>query len=230
MYFERRHKVKTVCSKCSKEFRNCGFVLHFPTCKGPKAPKKIRGVDYDPNGGYKTGRVAWNRGLTKVDPRIQEAANKAVMTRSSRTYAKPVISEEGKKILSKLQSERLKKGYADGTRKQVGGYVRWFEVDGVKVQGTWEVRAAKIFAAWKDQGSIQDWKHGSSRVMYLDEQQVMRTYTIDFTITRNDGTIYVVEVKGRKQPVDDLKWSEARKLYEFQVWDLAVIKCHEARL
>lgn len=223
-------QVKTVCSKCSKEFRNCGFALHFPACKGPKPPKKIRGVDYDPNGGYKTGRIAWNKGLTKEDPRILAMAQKLSKSLKGRKGVKINWSKEGLLKLSKLQSERLTVGYATGKRKQVGGYVKWYEVDGVKVQGTWEVRAAKIFAALKSKGLIQKWEHGKSRVQYIDETGSTRTYTIDFTITRNDGTIYVVEVKGRKTPKDDLKWEAARKQFEFQVWDLSIIKNFESQL
>jgi hypothetical protein len=60
------HNYTKHCEKCTLDFRVNVFVRHFTSCKGPKLPPKIRGVDFDPNAGYKNGtRLAWNKGLSK---------------------------------------------------------------------------------------------------------------------------------------------------------------------
>jgi very-short-patch-repair endonuclease len=56
---------KTCCEKCKRYISLSNFKKHFNACLGPKR-KKLRGVDFDPNRGYKDGtRKAWNKGRTK---------------------------------------------------------------------------------------------------------------------------------------------------------------------
>lgn len=56
------HTVTKHCDKCNLEFRANVYDRHFKSCSPPKK-KKIRGVDFDPNAGFKDGtRVAWNKG------------------------------------------------------------------------------------------------------------------------------------------------------------------------
>jgi very-short-patch-repair endonuclease len=55
---------KIYCEKCSKDICANAYTRHARSCAGPKV-KKVRGVDFDPNIGYKNGtREAWNKGLT----------------------------------------------------------------------------------------------------------------------------------------------------------------------
>jgi hypothetical protein len=218
---------KTTCEKCNKEFANNGFANHFPTCKGPKPPKKIRGIDFDPNAGYRTGeRQAWNKGLTSADPRLKDQGRKISLALTGKPQNQ-VWSVEQRLKNSALQTERLKVGYASGSRKQAGGFVNWFEIDGEKVQGTWELRVAKILSKWKQEGKIKSWGHGKTWLKYQDENDVTRTYTPDFTVTRTNGVEYLIEVKGRIIPRDEHKWEAAKKLYHFEVWGLEKIKQEE---
>ena len=61
------HNITKLCEKCNKQFRVNVYKRHSDVCKGPRV-KKIRGVDFDPNIGYKLGtRVAWNK--SKDPPR-----------------------------------------------------------------------------------------------------------------------------------------------------------------
>lgn len=57
------------CTSCGKNVSTSNIKRHTPKCirniLNPPPPKKIRGVDFDPNHGYKNGRSAWNKGLTK---------------------------------------------------------------------------------------------------------------------------------------------------------------------
>lgn len=62
------NKPKTLCTKCQRNISNNNYQRHVDACAGPIV-KKIRYVDYDPNGGYKDGsRVVWNKGI-KTGPR-----------------------------------------------------------------------------------------------------------------------------------------------------------------
>ena len=55
----------TSCIKCFRNIKNNNWARHDRSCDGPII-KKIRGIDFDPNFGYKNGsRTAWNKGLTK---------------------------------------------------------------------------------------------------------------------------------------------------------------------
>lgn len=61
---------KITCNKCDRDISVNNYNKHIITCSGIKK-KKIRGIDFDPNFGYKDGsRTAWNKGLkTKPDNR-----------------------------------------------------------------------------------------------------------------------------------------------------------------
>jgi hypothetical protein len=61
------------CEICCKQISKNNYNRHAKSCVGVK-PRKIRGVDFDPNVGYKNGtRTAWNKGLrSKPDTRNPE--------------------------------------------------------------------------------------------------------------------------------------------------------------
>lgn len=63
------------CKKCLKNITVNNYDKHVNSCNGIKI-KKIRGVDFDPNHGYKDGtRTVWNKGLTKLtDERIKKSS------------------------------------------------------------------------------------------------------------------------------------------------------------
>lgn len=217
---------KTLCKKCNLEVTNNNLVRHLASCKGPKAPPKVRGVDYDPNFGYKTGgRVAWNKGLAG-DPRVIAASEKIAAALRGKT-SKQNWTIESRRLQGIRQTRRLLDGYASGKRQQAGGFVKWIDVDGVKVQGTWEKRVAILLNTWKSLGKIRDWRHGVTRIPYSDENGKSRIYIVDFTVSRNDGTEYLIETKGRMGETDLHKWRAAEKLFYLEIWDLEKIKFHE---
>lgn len=200
------------CPTCAREVKSNAFNRHVRACPKPDVERKQR--------------VAWNKGLTKDDPRIAAMAEK--VSRSLQGVGHP-LSEKQKRYLSVLQSERLKKGYADGSRDQHGGYCKWFEVEGVKVQGTWEMRTAKVLSAWKHAGKIKGWSRCPHRIAYtVDGRQ--HTYTPDFLVERTDGTEYILEVKGRQSLVDDVKWKAASASFELVVWRLKDIEHNEREM
>lgn len=56
------------CPHCNRSIRPNNWLRHIEACSKPKPLKKVRGVDYDPNWGYKTGdRQAWNKGKPRPD-------------------------------------------------------------------------------------------------------------------------------------------------------------------
>jgi len=77
------------CEKCGKNISKSNYTRHVDACGKPKPLKKIRGVDFDPNHGYKSGeRVAWNKGLTKeTDSRV--AANSISVSNAMKGNAPP---------------------------------------------------------------------------------------------------------------------------------------------
>jgi hypothetical protein len=170
-------------------------------------------------------RVAWNKGLTNATDSRVAAISKAVSQTLTGRKGHP-RTEEQKRFLSALQSARLKDGYANGTRRQVGGYCKWFEIDGVWVQGTWEFRTAKILSAWKCAGRIKNWEKCPYRIPYSVDGKP-HTYVPDFLVTNLDGSEYILEVKGRKSLVDDIKWNAARASFDLVVWGLAEIQDNE---
>lgn len=198
--------------KCEKTFETRqSLIAHKRWCLIHREGKPIK---WEPN--------PWNKGLSKEsDERLAKLGQKLteVMT------GKPghSMSESQKLHLSVLQSERLRKGYANGTRSQAGGYCEWFEFEGVKVQGTWELRAAKVLSKWKQEGKILSWNRCPYRICYTVNEET-RTYSPDFLVRKLDGTEYILEVKGRKSLIDDLKWESTRKLFDLVVWSLKEIK------
>jgi very-short-patch-repair endonuclease len=103
----KRKTTKINCDNCGSEICSRNFSKHKKACLKPKAPKKIRGVDYDPARGYKDGtRQAWNIGLNKEnDPRIKSMGEKISESISGKKR-KP-LSTEHKTILSQKRIEYL---------------------------------------------------------------------------------------------------------------------------
>ena len=199
-----------LCQKCGREIKANVFNRHARVCG--------RTVEHRP-------RVAWNKGLTNATDSRVAAISKAVSKTLAGRKGQP-RTEEQKRFLSALQSARLKDGYANGTRRQVGGYCKWFEVDGVCVQGTWEYRTAKILSTWKRAGRIKNWEKCPHRIPYSVDGK-SHTYVPDFLVTNLDGSEYILEVKGRKSLVDDIKWNAARASFDFVVWGLTEIQNNE---
>lgn len=205
------------CPECQKDVPANVFNRHVKSACGTASKYVKKGT---------LGK--WSKGLTKsMDDRLRKMGEQV----SKSLTGKPghPLSDRHKRLLSVLQSERLLKGYADGSRDQFGGYCKWFEVDGVKVQGTWELRTAKILSEWKHSGRILDWSRCPYRIPYTIDGH-HHTYTPDFVVKRLDGTEYILEVKGRQSIVDDVKWKAAGASFDFIVWRLKDIQDNEREL
>jgi very-short-patch-repair endonuclease len=109
----------TQCTKCKRKISNSNFHRHSNSCNGPKS-KKIRGIDYDPNSGYKDGsRIIWNKGKTKEsDIRISETANTFKERYANGDFKlsnKPPSEDIKQKI-----SESMKKAHVEGRAWNIG--------------------------------------------------------------------------------------------------------------
>lgn len=81
---------------------------------------------------YSDGRQAWNKGLTKeTDERVRLLGISISETQQEQikngTYVPRLLGEKARRELSIRQS-----------LNNTGGKCKWYEVSGVKVQGTWE--------------------------------------------------------------------------------------------
>lgn len=139
-----------------------------------------------------------------------------------------VCSKECRKILTPIYySENRKQQYENG--KQVyGGKTKWFKYKDIKVQGTYELRACKIFDEMINRGDIKSWEKSPISIKYIGIDGKYHNYLIDFRINNVDGTYYFVETKGRVRENDELKWKTVRENgHELQVWFITDIKNKE---
>lgn len=152
------------CSICGKGYSKKGIATHIWRSHG-------EGKDHSPS---KLGRKAWNKGLTKEDPRVA----KSLVTKSKRSYPKkkkPNLTNEQRRNLSIRMSQN-----------NPGGKSKWYSVNGIKVQGTWErdvaIQLTKLNILWR-------------RCKYFEYclDSKIKRYTPDFYLP--DFNVYL-EIKG----------------------------------
>ena len=133
--------------------------------------------------------------------------------RSQTSYFNKISKEE----MSKLRV----KSYENG-RIHSGGVTKWYEYNGIKVQGTYELRACIIFDKWVETGKIKKWEYTNDRIKYTWKSDgSSHYYLLDFKLYNNDESIMYIEVKGYVREHDKEKWEEAKNLgLNFQVWFL----------
>lgn len=141
---------------------------------------------WNPNRGYKNGRVIWNKGKTKQNDRnVRRIAKKLSKTVKEHT-------KNGLNPLSKYnKTERARRTTSiRQTLKNTGGKSKWYEVNGQKVQGTWERDLAVLMTTL----GISWYKPKVSKDVF--EYQIdgkTKRYTPDFYLPKID--LYF-EVKG----------------------------------
>jgi hypothetical protein len=110
---------------------------------------------------------------------------------------------------AKIAAARRKR-FAEGSLKVTGGNTRWLDYRGIRVQGSYELRACHILDRWKDDGAILDWEYTNDRIPYVNANGKAATYLMDFKVWRLGGTFYYIETKGYERENDALKWQAAR--------------------
>ena len=119
----------------------------------------------------KKKRIAWNKGLTKeTDERVLKNSISVSNTQQKQiidgTYIPRKMGDDAKKELSERQS-----------LKNSGGRCKWFPINGVSVQGTWErniaLKLTDLSVRWERPKLNQDiWKY--------ELDGVIKSYTPDF--------------------------------------------------
>lgn len=130
-----------------------------------------KGKKHNPN----SGRQAWNKGLSK-DTDIRVAKN-------SINSGKALLGRPGKKHTEKVKLSISEKMSGNNN----GGRCKWYEVNGVKVQGTWE----RNFAIELNRRGYK-WTKCRKPWRYIMNDKI-RHYTPDFYLEEFD---LFVEIKG----------------------------------
>jgi hypothetical protein len=108
--------------------------------------------------------------------------------------------------------------YSTGKNYVGGGTTKWIKYRDIKVQGSYEYRACEILDQMVNRNEIKDWKYGVTRINYYYEGKE-RTYIIDFTLYNLDDSEKHIEVKGREEEIDHIKWKEAEKQgLDLSIW------------
>ncbi len=163
------------CQKCKRNITTNNFEKHFLSCDGVKK-KKIRGVDFDPNIGFKNGtRSAWNKGLTKeTDERVKKGVDTLIQTLKDEPNIGHQCSFETRQKLSINACNRLAKN---------SKYSKNINYNGIVLESTYEVALAKILDGLKI-----EWNkcNGFKRFDYIDLKGIKRNYVPDLYLPKYD--------------------------------------------
>lgn len=83
----------------------------------------------------------------------------------------------------------------------------------IYARSRWEANVAAYFQFLKENGKIFDWCHEPETFWFLKIKRGVRSYLPDFRITNNDGSSYLVEVKGWMDAKSKTKIARMRKFY-----------------
>lgn len=116
-----------ICKHCNREIVSSRHNDHESKCLRMQAEKLSKNKKI----GHPVGMPAWNKGLTKSDPRVKKNAESA-----SNTFQKQI--KDGTYVPRKMGAEASRRLSEEQALHNRGGKSTWFEVSGIKVQGTWE--------------------------------------------------------------------------------------------
>lgn len=134
--------------------------------------------------GRPVGLPAWNKGLTKETDEIvakyakSNSATQQAMVKLG-TYVPRRMGQAARRRLSEEQSLRNR-----------GGKSRWFDVNGIKVQGTWEYNIALKL---NEMGIVWSKPKTNSDLLKYEMNDKIKSYAPDFYLP--DFDVYL-EVKG----------------------------------
>ena len=160
---------QTECKKCGKFITNNNYVKHVSKCTGI-VHKKIRGIDYDPNIGYKLGtRFGWNKGLSKEsDERVlknSEAISKSLLGKPGHKHS---IETKSKLSLSKIDKLHNNSFYS-----------KRIDYNGVVLDSSYEFELAKNL----DEHNI---KWIRPKFLLWPDDDLIRRYIPDFYLPEYD--------------------------------------------
>jgi hypothetical protein len=123
-----------------------------------------------------------------------EVARKAVATKVER-YGSGNPGAFGENAYS-----RVNRGYAE-------------DIPGLHFRSQWEANYARFLDWLKAKGEIQDWAYESERFIFHGVTKAPVTYTPDFKVTENSGSVIYHEVKGWMDGPSKSKLKRMAKFY-----------------
>lgn len=162
---------KYQCPYCKKEYSKKGISTHIWRSHS-------EGKIHNPNKGYEKGRTAWNKGLTKETDKRVKKGSEILSYRIKEGLITP--SFKGKK-----HSEETKKKISEKLNvNNKGGRCKWYlykkkNNDIVSLQGTWELRFAKVLDTI-DKNWIKPKLYNKHSFKWVDDEGNEHTYTPDF--------------------------------------------------
>lgn len=168
------------------------------SCKICQAKKKTRqsltahvwrshtpdGLSHDPNTGKKRTDVIWNKGLSKTTSKgVKKFSDTLVRKYESGEITPSFLG----KTLSESTREKISKKLSLNNR---GGRCKWFVVNGISVQGTWErdtaIKLSEMNVKWQ---KVRTSQHRFKFTI----NGITKNYTPDFYLPEYD--LYL-EIKG----------------------------------
>lgn len=187
---------KKECNKCKRQISVSNYNRHTATCDGifftgphkSKPNKKVKTINWakiqdDYNSGLSYRGIAQKYKMSQQS--IANAKRRGdLKTRTISEAGLLYFKHNSPAVMSQKARDRQSKRMSENNP---GGKSKWYEIDGKKVQGTWELNFAKHCnknsIAWE---RCKPWKY------VMDEK--IRSYTPDFYIPSKD---FYVEIKGR---------------------------------
>lgn len=196
------------CRYCIKQLKNPGgLATHEPYCElNPCRQKRIKSQ----NAHRRKGSKAWNKGLTKSDPRVESYVN---TLKQSILNGKYIPHRRSLSDTEKIaRSNEMKSRYARGWESTCGRCKKYdyhSNIAGdIKVDGTWELKVCKYLDSL---GVI--WQRNKLRFTYSKKDGTESTYQPDFYV--NDWDLFI-EVKGYETDLDKCKWSQFP--HKLEIW------------
>lgn len=194
-----------ICTNCNRQISLSNFNRHSKSCEGIKFPKN-RGIDYDPNIGYKNGTRKGINQYIKADklglerPKLSVEARQNMILGNQRRAKNE--SFETKKIRKDKISETVNDKIKSGDWHVSLAKNMRYSYNGVVLHGSWEYSYAK----WLDDSKTR-WFRCSESFPYIFEGK-HRSYTPDFYLP---DTNEYIEIKGYKTLKDEAKWDQFPK-------------------
>lgn len=188
---------KYKCPFCSKEYTKAGISTHIWRTHG-------EGKDFDPNIGYKNGRVVWNKGLTKEDERILKRIKTLKERFKTGMYGNRFSFPHSEKTKMRLSELAIKRKFGGVTRS------RRIKHKNKILGSSYELEVAVSL----EENGIK-WET-CDRFNYVDVNGKKRTYTPDFYLPdydvyldpKNDFLINNINPALGYKDSEKIKWAE----------------------
>ncbi len=168
------------CGHCDKEIVSSRHKVHESKCPKQQADK----LNKPGKAGRPIGMPAWNKGLTKETNERVKLNSESL----SKTLQKKVL--DGTYIPRRMGNDARRRLSEEQSLRNRGGRSKWFVVNGIKVQGTWEYNIALKL---NELGIVWSKPKTNSDLFKYELDGKIKSYAPDFYLPKEN--IYL-EVKG----------------------------------